>query len=107
MLVIDLWFQLTRIRASSQNLVFRMSEKPVGEGEDGLLDRFAQAISNPGTGIERVLVVSLDDAFRRDLLRCRQARRMHEAKQHGEVRKEPVGKDAVEIEFQIGQLDEP
>ncbi len=66
----------------------------------------AQAIADAGAGVERVLVVALDQALGGGVVADRQAGGVQQPVEDGEVGEEAVGEDAVEVELEVGELDE-
>jgi hypothetical protein len=84
-----------------------MGQETVGEVADGLFHRLGQAVADARAGIEGILVVALDQAFRRGFVAGRQTGDVQQPVEHREVGKQAVGKDAVEVEFQVAELDEP
>jgi hypothetical protein len=63
-LVVGFRFQLAIGDGLAQFIVGGMGEKAVGEVADGLLHGLGQAFADAGAGIEGILVVALDQAFR-------------------------------------------
>jgi hypothetical protein len=63
-LVVGFRFQLAIGDRLSQFIVGGMGEKAVGEVADGLLDGLGKAFADAGAGVEGILVVALDQAFR-------------------------------------------
>ena len=106
-LVVSFRRQLAIADGLPQRFVIPMGDEAIGEITDGLLDSLGQAIANPCAGIERILVVALDQAFGGGIVAERQAGGVQQPVEHREVGKQAVGKDAVEVEFEVGELDQP
>ncbi len=91
----------------TQFIIGRMGEKTVGEVANGLFHCLGEAFADARAGIEGILVIALDQAFRRGFRIGRQASDVQQAVEHREVGKQAVAEDAVEVEFQVAQFDEP
>ena len=83
-----------------------MRQETVAEVEDRLLDRFAEPLADAGSGVKGVLMVALDQALRRSVVCQRQAGGVKQTIEDGEVGKETVGEDTVEVELQVTLLDQ-
>ena len=81
-------------------------QKAVAEIANGLLHGAAQAVADARARIERILVVALDPAFGGASLVSGRREACSSRIEDGEVGKQTVGKDAVEVELQVAQLDE-
>lgn len=77
-----------------QAVIGRVGEEAVGEGADGLFHRLAQSLADAGAGVEGILAVALDQAFRRSLVAGRQAADVEQPIEHREISKQAVGRRA-------------
>ncbi len=93
--------------ACAQRFVGGMGQKAVAEVADRLLDGAAQPFADARARVERILVIALDQAFGGRSLVGRQASGVQQPVEDGEVGKETVGEDAVQVELEVGELDQP
>ena len=91
----------------AQGVVGGVIEEAVGEVEDGGFDRAAEAVADARAGFESVLVVAFEERVGGGLGRLRQARDVEQSVEDREVGEEFLAKDAVEIEFDVGELHQP
>ena len=84
-----------------------MRQKAAAKVADRLLHGAAQPVADARPRVKRILVVAFDQAAGCALGGGGQPRRMQEPVKEGKVGKKAVGEDALQVEFQIGQLDQP
>src|ERR1043165_1231642 len=86
---------------------FVPSEKPTTKFLNDLLDGEAQPVADTRSGFERALMIALKQRLGRFFNRTRQARDVQEAIENGEVGEQFFAEHPVEIEIDVGELDEP
>ena len=91
----------------AETVVVGVREETVAEVKNRALNRMAQPRADAGARVERVLVVLLDQARGRRVVRQRQAGGVKQPVEDSEVGKEAVGEDAVEVELKVALLDQP
>lgn len=90
----------------AESFALRMIREAVGELEDGILDRAAEAVADAFAGRQAVLMVVLQQRFGRLTGRLGKARDVEQPLEDGEVCEQVFAKHAVEIKLDVGQADE-